>query len=320
MPDEDEQNKKRSRISVRIGEFHVELEGTYDDIKKLMGKELVDFTKGLEETTKPLPSSTEITPKVTPKAPVITPKTPKVTPKEKPAPPPPPGKPSTTPGTPSQPSRVPTIGKKTEKTGKKKIGWKPLAMALVLICIVLSAGLVGVVAVYLPMVNNLVSQVAEKDTNIAALSSQVASLNSQISSLEDSLDESDLTISTLEEGVEILNSRIQSYLNIIYLNASIYLFSEASVSQNASTSTNVFQYPLEYAGYVAVSVKSTSNTTYVQLLYSSYGVNYDHNVTVTTSGTAYFPVLPGEVDIRVGNTDPYTGDMINATVSAIYRY
>ena len=320
MPDEDEQNKKRSRISVRIGEFHVELEGTYDDIKKLMGKELVDFTKGLEETTKPLPSSTEITPKVTPKAPVITPKTPKVTPKEKPAPPPPPGKPSTTPGTPSQPSRVPTIGKKTEKTGKKKIGWKPLAMALVLICIVLSAGLVGVVAVYLPMVNNLGSQVAEKDTNIAALSSQVASLNSQISSLEDSLDESDLTISTLEEGVEILNSRIQSYLNIIYLNASIYLFSEASVSQNASTSTNVFQYPLEYAGYVAVSVQSTSNTTYVQLLYSSYGVNYDHNVTVTTSGTAYFPVLPGEVDIRVGNTDPYTGDMINATVSAIYRY
>ena len=301
---------------------HVELIslGTYDDIKKLMGKELVDFTKGLEETTKPLPSSTEITPKVTPKAPVITPKTPKVTPKEKPAPPPPPGKPSTTPGTPSQPSRVPTIGKKTEKTGKKKIGWKPLAMALVLICIVLSAGLVGVVAVYLPMVNNLGSQVAEKDTNIAALSSQVASLNSQISSLEDSLDESDLTISTLEEGVEILNSRIQSYLNIIYLNASIYLFSEASVSQNASTSTNVFQYPLEYAGYVAVSVQSTSNTTYVQLFYSSYGVNYDHNVTVTTSGTAYFPVLPGEVDIRVGNTDPYTGDMINATVSAIYRY
>ena len=320
MPDEDEQNKKRSRISVRIGEFHVELEGTYDDIKKLMGKELVDFTKGLEETTKPLPSSTEITPKVTPKAPVITPKTPKVTPKEKPAPPPPPGKPSTTPGTPSQPLRVPTIGKKTEKTGKKKIGWKPLAMALVLICIVLSAGLVGVVAVYLPMVNNLGSQVAEKDTNIAALSSQVASLNSQISSLEDSLDESDLTISTLEEGVEILNSRIQSYLNIIYLNASIYLFSEASVSQNASTSTNVFQYPLEYAGYVAVSVQSTSNTTYVQLLYSYYEVIYDHNVTVATGGAAYFPILPGSVEIRVGNTDVYAGDLLNATVTAIYFY
>jgi exonuclease VII small subunit len=311
MPDEDKQDKKRSRISVRIGECQVELEGTYDDVKKLMGKELVDFTKGLEETTKPLPSSTEITPKVTPK-------TPEIAPKEKPAPPP--SKPSTTPKTPSQPPRVPTIVKKTEKTGKKKIGWKPLAMALVMICMVLSACLVGVIAVYLPMANSLESQVAEKNTAIAALSSQVASLNSQISSLEDSLAESELNISTLEEGVEILNSQIQGYLNILYLNASMYLFLEEPVSQNASTSTVVFQYQLEYAGYVVVSAQSTSNTTYVQLLYSSYGVNYDHNVTVTTSGTAYFPVLPGEVEIRVGNTDLYTGDMINATASAVYRY
>jgi hypothetical protein len=311
MSDEDKQDKKRSRISVRIGECQVELEGTYEEVKKLMGKELVDFTKGLEETTKPLPSSTEIAPKVTPK-------TPEVAPKEKPAPPP--SKPSTTPETPSQPPRVPTIGKKTEKTGKKKIGWKPLAMALVMICMVLSACLVGVIAVYLPMANSLESQVAEKNTAIAALSSQVASLNSQVSSLEDSLAESELNISTLEEGVDILNSQIQGYLNILYLNASMYLPLEEPLSQNASTSTVVFQYQLEYAGYVVVSAQSTSNTTYVQLLYSSYGVNYDHNVTVTTSGTAYFPVLPGEVEIRVGNTDLYTGDMINATLSAVYYY
>jgi putative ABC transport system ATP-binding protein len=96
---------------VRIGEVQVELEGTYDNIKKLMGKELFDFTKGLQETKKQLPSSTEITPKVTPKAP-------EVAPKEKTVPPP--SRPSTTSEALSQPSRVPAVGKIVEAVNLKK--------------------------------------------------------------------------------------------------------------------------------------------------------------------------------------------------------
>jgi hypothetical protein len=41
---------------------------------------------------------------------------------------------------------------------------------------------------------------------------------------------------------------------------------------------------------------------------------------VATGGKAYFPVLPGGVEIRVGNTDTYIGDLINATVTAVYYY
>jgi len=52
MPSEDEQNKERSKVSLRIGEVHVELEGTSNNIKKLMDKELFEFTKKLEETRK----------------------------------------------------------------------------------------------------------------------------------------------------------------------------------------------------------------------------------------------------------------------------
>jgi len=64
MPNENEQKKEHSRISVRIGEFQVELEGTHGNVKKLMGKELFEFIKGLQETTKQLPPSPEITPEV----------------------------------------------------------------------------------------------------------------------------------------------------------------------------------------------------------------------------------------------------------------
>jgi len=316
MPDEDKRNREHSKVSLRIGEVQVELEGSYDNIKKLMDKDLVDFAKGFEKSTKDLPSSTETAPRVAPKAPETALKATEAIPKEKTVSPP--GKPSAASETPSQPPRLPIVAKKAEKTSRK-IGWKAITLALIMICIALSAGLVGVIAFYLPMVDNLNSQILEKNTNIAALNSAVASLTSQISSLKDSLDQNESYIATLEEGIEYLNSQISNYLSIIYLNQSEYLPVEP-VSQNASTYTVLFNGTLNYNGYVAVSAESTSNTTYIQLLYSSYGVNYDHNVTVALSGTAYFPVLIGEVEIRLGNTDTYAGDFVNATVTARYTY
>ena len=54
MPKKSEQNKERSKISMRIGEVEVEFEGTSDNIKKLMEKELFDFAKRLEGTVKQL--------------------------------------------------------------------------------------------------------------------------------------------------------------------------------------------------------------------------------------------------------------------------
>ena len=316
MPKKNEQNQDRSKIAVRLGEVQVEIEGTQENIKKLMNKELFEFTKGLEATTKQQsPPPTEVIPEISAKKP-------EVAPKEKVAPPPPPIKSSTTAQTPSQSSRVPMIGKKTEmsKMGKKKISWKPVAIALVLVCIVVSAGLVGVLAVYLPMVNDLNSQIAEKDADLATFTTQIGSLNAQVAYLQNSLDQSNSTIENLQEGVETLNLQIQNYLNLLYLNASMYLFSQAPVSQNASTYTPLFQDTIQYAGYVGVNVQSTSNTTYVQALYSSFRVNYNNNVTVGLAGTAYFPVLPGTLEIRVGNTNTYQGDFINATATAIYYF
>jgi len=322
MASEDEKSKERSKVSLKIGEVQVELEGTYENIKKLMDKDLFDFTKKIEETAKPAPPPTVTAPKVIPKAPESTLKAPEVAPKEKAVPPPPPpSKPSITSGTPAKKSRLFSIGKKTEKTGNGRIRWKPLAIVLVLICIVLSAGLVGAIMIYLPMMDDLNSQIAGKDANIAALTSQVTSVNAQLYALQMNLDQSNVTISNLQAGIENLNSLVASYLQLLSLNVSSYLFAgEPLTGQNASDYTVVFQEILEYAGYVGVTVESTSNTTYVELLCSYQEVYFDHNVTVGTNGIAYFPVLPGQVEIRIGNTDVYTGDLLNATVTAVYYY
>jgi uncharacterized protein YpmS len=315
MPDKEERDKERSKISVRIGDVEVELEGTRDDIKKLMNKELADFAKGLEGSKmQPSPAATEPAPKSTPKPSVAAAK------EEKTKPPQPPSKPSATSESPSQPSRVPVTVKKPVKTGKKRGSWRTATIALVMVSIMLSAALAGVIAVYLPMTDDLHSQIADKNSDIADLNSQVSSLNAQITSLQNSLDQKDSNISDLQDGINALNAQIAAYLNIIYLNASGNLLSDVIVSQNQSAFSVVYQGGIQYMGYATVSVQSTSNTTYVELLYSSHGVNYDHNVTVGTGGTASFPVMIGNVEIRVGNTEPYTGALVNSTVSAAYRY
>jgi cell division protein FtsB len=317
MPDKGEQGKEHSKITVRIGDVQVELEGTRENIKKLMDKDLYNFAKGLEETkTQPSATPTETVPRTTLKTTAKTPEAPK----EKTSAPPPPSKSSTPSSPPSQPSRSPAIGKKPAKTGKKRMSWRPVAIALVMVSIMLTAALTGVLAVYLPMADDLQSQIADKNDEVADLEMEISSLNSQVASLNGTIEENDLTIANLQDGVDILNSQIQSYLNIIYLNVSGYLFSDLGVSQNQSESSVVYQNQLDYTGYATISVQSTSNTTYVQMLYSSYGVNFNQNVTVGTDGTASFPILPGAVEIRIGNLDADTGDLVNATASAIYRY
>ncbi len=277
MPSKDE-NKDYSKISMRIGDVHVEFEGTSDNIKKLMEKETVALAKKMEAATKQVP---------------------------------PPSKPATTPGTPV---------KKTGKPSKKRTNWKTMATAMMIACIVLLASVVGVIAFYWPTVNDLNAQVAEKDLSIAGLTGNVTSLTSQIEDLQDSIDQKDYTIANLQEVIKPLKATNDYYLSIMYMNESATLVATSSLTMNASESGEIYQRDLDYAGYVAVSVEAPSNTTYVQLYYSYKQINYNQNVTVGESGTAYFPILPTVITIRVGNTDTYTGDTINGTVAARYYY
>lgn len=202
-----------------------------------------------------------------------------------------------------------------EKTSQKKVVGRTVAIALGMVCIVLVAGLVGAIAVYTPMVNNLKSQTAEKDNTISSLNSQISALNSSTSS-------KDSQIAALNLQIAGLNQQVSSIASILSLNVSTYLVHNQDVTLEPNASTIVFptdqQTPLYYAGYVYVAVQSSSNTTYVEGSYSLYGIDYDNSVTVGTSGTAAFPVLPGSIHIRVGNTE--TVDSVNATITVTYYY
>jgi len=75
MAQEKKSNEDRTRVSVRIGDFHLEVEGTNGNVKSLMGdkKDLFEFISQLKKTVGEVPSSTEPAPEVSGEEEVIPP-------------------------------------------------------------------------------------------------------------------------------------------------------------------------------------------------------------------------------------------------------
>ena len=193
-------------------------------------------------------------------------------------------------------------------------------IALAIICVILAASLVGVIAVYQPANTNLQSQITEKDNTIASLNQTIYYLQAtttnasvyiqQIAYLEQELSSMNDTLTSAYENVYY-------YENVTALKAGAYLVYQQQATIGNNTWADAYNNALSYAGYIVVQATSTSNTTYVETLYSSHGVNFDQNVTLGMSGTAYFPVLPGTVEVRIGNLDQ-TSAAVNVTVSYYY--
>ncbi|MGB9958904.1 MAG: hypothetical protein ACPLKQ_00055 [Candidatus Bathyarchaeales archaeon] len=190
-------------------------------------------------------------------------------------------------------------------------------VVLGIICVVLLVGLVGTLAFYIPMVNSLNLQIAEKDRTISSLNSQLAEKDAAISSLNSQISTFQSNIKSKDSQINSLNSTILTLYSYLYLNASTVLV-YTSISQEANSSSTLWNYALQFAGYIVVYVQSSSNTTYVELSYSYREVNYRNIVTVGTNGTAAFPVLPTSVKINVGNTD--TVSPVTTSIMAIYYY
>lgn len=196
---------------------------------------------------------------------------------------------------------------------QKKIFGEKVAI-LGIICIVLLAGLVGTLVFYIPSLN---LQIAEKDRAISSLNSQLAERDNMISSLSSQISTFQNTLASKDSQISWLNSTILSLFNYLYLNASALLV-YTSVTQDANSSTTIWNDVLQFAGYVVVYVQSSSNTTYVELSYSYREVDYHNIVTVGTNGTTGFPVLPALVKINVGNADAISP--VTTSIIAIYYY
>ncbi len=200
---------------------------------------------------------------------------------------------------------------------EKKVVNRTVAIALGLVCIVLAAGLVVVLANGIPLDNSEDQQaIADLQAQLTNRTNTITTLNAQIASLQNQLNSHNST--EYEEEIAELEEQIQEYVNILHLNKTATLVNNQTITQDANSTLAVWNDALYYAGFAKVSVESSSNTTYVQVIYTYGSVHYNQTVIVGTSGTAYFPILPGELGIIVGNTE--STENVTATVTATYIY
>jgi len=200
--------------------------------------------------------------------------------------------------------------------GEKKVVGKNVAIALGIIAIILSVGLVGAIA-------NYTSIISSKDNIIATQNSEITNKNSQISNLQTWLN-GNITyyqnqITSKDSQIASLQNQVNNLNEIVNLAKSTVWVDSQTVSQPASSYV-YWTVSASYAGYVSVWVQtSTTTNTYVRVIYSAYGVNYDHQIGVGTGGTAVFPLLPcSSIEIRVGNTNLLSG--ATETVTITYHY
>jgi hypothetical protein len=204
-----------------------------------------------------------------------------------------------------------------QKTSNPKI----VVIALAVICVILAASLIGVIALYQP--NNSQTQLAEKDATISSLRTQIAVLQSQLSNTPNAstyvtqIAYLNQQLVALNDALNSTNSDMLSLQSIVQLQMSGTLYN-GNFNQDANTTTTLWNTELDYAGYIVVQATASANTTYVEVSYSYAGANFDYNQTLGISGTAVFPVLPGTVTVIIGNTNQTATNSV--TASAVYYY
>ncbi len=163
---------------------------------------------------------------------------------------------------------------------------------------------------------SLTSQLAAAQTNLTANKYYYEGIeyveNTQISDLTNQLAAANNQTAIFQNQVNSLNATLGLQLSATWVN-------NQTVSQSAGSYTDWTE-SANYAGYVSITVSSsTTASTYANLVYSAYGVNYNQTINVGLSGTAYFPVLPStNIFVAIGNQLP--SGTATETVTITYYY
>jgi len=193
---------------------------------------------------------------------------------------------------------------------EKKMVRRNVAIALGILCIILIAGISGVIAYYTMTLN---------DNN--------ASYNDYVLSHS----YTNYEYSTLNSSLNLSRSQVNDLSSILQLEKTETVYSYnggIDLPANFSTEPDINEYMLDgdpefglYAGIAYVQVSSTSNETYVNVTYSAQYRSFDYNsqTDVGMNGTVVFPVLPtGVVDIRIAVHDTSIRATANVTITYIY--
>jgi outer membrane murein-binding lipoprotein Lpp len=200
---------------------------------------------------------------------------------------------------------------------------KPLnrfAIGAGVLCVILLGGLVYAVA----QIGDVTSS---KNAELKKLNSQMSSINftknteiSRLSGLVSSINSSKTAeIDKLNSQVADLNSKVTNLTRIVNLEETTVWVDHKILNQMQNQSHD-WTFVSDHAGYVIIDVQSsTTDKTYVQLSYVANAVYYDSGrIFVGSFGWKAFPVVPGYINFRVGNTNLNEGATEMVTVTLHY--
>jgi hypothetical protein len=211
----------------------------------------------------------------------------------------------------------------------KKMVSRNVAIALGIICVMLIAILGAVIFFTDTSWQNRFNDLNSSYNNYMSTHSHTNygydSLQSQFNNLSNSFNGLNATYYQLSMNASSLQNQVNSLNNSLNLNESLLLWNY-TIYNPPKTVQEYYSWPQDYswpnyAGYVSVQVISDNNSTYVEVGWEAYGINYDSQVLVGTNGTAIFPILPlwgNPLVIYIGNTDAPNGAHI--TFTALYFY
>jgi hypothetical protein len=191
---------------------------------------------------------------------------------------------------------------------KKPSGRKSLALSI--LCVALLAGLVVAVIAYARLDSAYNDKISEFNT--------YAANHSHNNTEYDVFSEANSLLQAYKMTHTHVDADYDSLTATVNLEREAYWRLNQTISQPPSSYTN-WTVTASYAGYVSVDVQSSTNNTYVQLIWSSHGISFDQKIVVGTNGTASFPILPASnIDIRIGNSNVF--DEATENVTATYYY
>ena len=196
-------------------------------------------------------------------------------------------------------------------------------MALVIIIVLMAIGWGYTYYHYKSKLDEISQSIGAESTS--DLESKISALRNELSACQNKVSQLNNELGTCQDHVSRLNNQLATYqsqlsrLNdIVNLRLSETLVDRKTVNEPASSCVQ-WKFHVNYAGYIVVTVhSSTTDKTYVEVVYNSYGAFFYQKVKVGSSGTAVFPVLPGTITVRVCNNNFING--ATQVVSITYHY
>jgi len=189
---------------------------------------------------------------------------------------------------------------------------RSVALGLGVICIVLVAGLGGVIALYTFAISDRDNTIAGKNNQIASLNAQTSQLSSNLTNLQNQVASDNNTITDLTNQVNQLTYMLTHESLVLFSNNSMYIFT------GKWGIPVLWNYTFTKAGCVCVWVNQSTNI-YVNFEYSSNGTKYDSDQTgVGTGGITVFPIsATTNLNIIVGTFDD---SMPTLAITVTYYY